>query len=40
MRISPKGRNALASDVYLAQRFTSGEYVTVMGSSEGLGILK
>lgn len=40
MRISAKGRYALASTIYLAQKFDTGEYTTVLSISERLGISK
>ncbi len=40
MRISSKGRYALASAVRLAASYKSGEYVTVISVSEELGISK
>jgi Rrf2 family protein len=40
MRISAKGRYALASMIVMAQHYTSGEYITVISISERLGISK
>lgn len=40
MRISAKGRYALASLTFMAQQYNSGEYVTVITISEELGISK
>ncbi|HEY8344309.1 MAG TPA: Rrf2 family transcriptional regulator [Bacillota bacterium] len=40
MRISAKGRYALATLVYMAQREQNGEYITILSMSEGLGISK
>ena len=40
MRLSAKGRYALAAVVSMAQRHNSGEYVTVIRISETLGISK
>lgn len=40
MRISVKGRYGLASMIYMAQNFNSGEPVTVSSISEKLGISK
>jgi Rrf2 family protein len=40
MRISAKGRYALASTISLAQDFSKGEYTTVLSISEKLGISK
>lgn len=40
MRISAKGRYALASTISLAQDYTKGEYTTVLSISDKLGISK
>lgn len=40
MRISAKGRYALAAAVFLARRYHGGEYIPVIGISERLGISK
>lgn len=40
MKISAKGRYALASTVHMAQRFQSGEYIPVISISDALGISK
>ena len=40
MRISVKGRYALAAMIYMAQHFNNGEYITVISISERLGISK
>ncbi len=40
MRISAKGRYALAAAVRMARQHGSGEYITVISISEGLGISK
>ena len=40
MRISAKGRYALASMISLAKDYTKGEYTTVLSISEKLGISK
>ncbi|WFA09166.1 Rrf2 family transcriptional regulator [Tissierella sp. Yu-01] len=40
MRISSKGRYALASLVYLANKYESGEYIAIFNISESLGISK
>ncbi|WP_250229797.1 RrF2 family transcriptional regulator [Anaeropeptidivorans aminofermentans] len=40
MRISAKGRYALASVVFMAQQHESGEYITILSISEKLGISK
>lgn len=40
MRISTKGRYALAAVVSMAQQYNSGEYITVISISEKLGISK
>ena len=40
MRISAKGRYALASTISLAQDYAKGEYTTVLSISEKLGISK
>lgn len=40
MRISAKGRYALAAMMYMARRYESGESVTVIRISEKLGISK
>ncbi len=40
MRISAKGRYALAATIHLAQNFDSGEYTTVLSISERFGISK
>ena len=40
MRISAKGRYALAALIYMAQREQNGEYITILSISEGLGISK
>jgi len=40
MRISAKGRYALAAVICMAQQYDSGEYITVISISERLGISK
>ena len=40
MKISAKGRYALAAAVYMAACYGSGEYITVISISEKLGISK
>jgi Rrf2 family cysteine metabolism transcriptional repressor len=40
MRISAKGRYALAAMISMAQRYNTGEYITVISISERLGISK
>ncbi len=40
MRISAKGRYALAAVINMAQLYNSGEYITVISISERLGISK
>lgn len=40
MKISAKGRYALASTVYMAACYGGGEYITVISISEKLGISK
>ena len=40
MRISAKGRYALAAAIYLAQQHHPDEYITVISISERLGISK
>ena len=40
MRISTKGRYALAAVVSMAQHYNNGEYITVISISEKLGISK
>ncbi|MGI6004737.1 MAG: RrF2 family transcriptional regulator [Christensenellales bacterium] len=40
MRISAKGRYALAAVTSMAQQYDSGEYITVISISEKLGISK
>lgn len=40
MRISAKGRYALAATIHLAQNYNSGEYTTVLSISERFGISK
>jgi len=40
MRISAKGRYALAAVISMAQQYNSGEYITVISISEKLGISK
>ncbi|MGE4548383.1 MAG: Rrf2 family transcriptional regulator [Intestinibacillus sp.] len=40
MRISAKGRYALAAAICMAQQYGSGEYITVISISEQLGISK
>jgi Rrf2 family protein len=40
MRISAKGRYALAATIHLAQKYDSGEYTTVLSISERFGISK
>ena len=40
MRISAKGRYALASAICMAQQYGTGEYITVISISEKLGISK
>lgn len=40
MRISSKGRYALAAVISMAQRYNTGEYITVISISEKLGISK
>ncbi|NLC76900.1 MAG: Rrf2 family transcriptional regulator, partial [Clostridia bacterium] len=40
MRISAKGRYALAAVTFMAQHYNSGEYITVISIAEELGISK
>lgn len=40
MKISAKGRYALAATIYLSNIFDSGEYTTLISISESLGISK
>jgi len=40
MRISAKGRYALAAVTYMAQQYDNGEYITIISISEKLGISK
>jgi Rrf2 family protein len=40
MRISAKGRYALAATIHLAQKYDAGEYTTVLSISERFGISK
>ena len=40
MRISAKGRYALAAVVSMAQQYQGGEYITLLSISEKLGISK
>lgn len=40
MRISAKGRYALAAMIFMAQQHQSGEYITIISISEQLGISK
>ncbi|NLY92342.1 MAG: Rrf2 family transcriptional regulator [Firmicutes bacterium] len=40
MRISAKGRYALAALTFMAQRYNNGEYITILSISEDLGISK
>lgn len=40
MRISAKGRYALAAVICMAHKYSSGEYITVISISEKLGISK
>ena len=40
MRISTKGRYALAAVISMAQKYTGGEYITAVSISEKLGISK
>lgn len=40
MRISVKGRYALAAGIYLAEQYDSGQPITVISMSEKLGISK
>jgi len=40
MRISAKGRYALAAAISMAQQYGTGEYITVISISEKLGISK
>jgi Rrf2 family cysteine metabolism transcriptional repressor len=40
MRISAKGRYAIAASISLAQNYDAGEYITVMSISEKLNISK
>ncbi|MEL7602247.1 MAG: Rrf2 family transcriptional regulator, partial [Bacillota bacterium] len=40
MRVSAKGRYALAAMLHMAQRADTGEYITVISISERLGISK
>ncbi|WRS28583.1 Rrf2 family transcriptional regulator [Oscillospiraceae bacterium MB08-C2-2] len=40
MRISAKGRYALAAVINMAQQYNNGEYITVINISETLGISK
>ena len=40
MRLSAKGRYALAALTYMAQQYNNGEYITIITISEELGISK
>lgn len=40
MRISAKGRYALAALTFMAQQYNNGEYITIITMSEELGISK
>ena len=40
MRISAKGRYALASVIYMAEKYDGGEYLTAISISDKLGISK
>lgn len=40
MRISAKGRYALAAMIFMAQQYSNGEYITILTISEKLGISK
>ena len=40
MRISAKGRYALAALIYMAQRYKNGEYIAILTIAEDLGISK
>ena len=40
MRISAKGRYALAAAISMAENYSNGEYITVISISEKLGISK
>ena len=40
MRISAKGRYALAALTYMAQRYKNGEYLAILTIAEELGISK
>jgi len=40
MRISAKGRYGLAAMIHMAEKYNSGEYITVISISENLGISK
>ncbi len=40
MRISAKGRYAIAATIYLAKRYANDEYITVISISEELDISK
>ncbi|NLW58987.1 MAG: Rrf2 family transcriptional regulator [Firmicutes bacterium] len=40
MRISAKGRYALAALTYMAQQYNNGEFITVLSIAEDLGISK
>jgi len=40
MRLSAKGRYALAALTYMAQQYNTGEYITIITISEELGISK
>ena len=40
MRISAKGRYALAATIHMAENYGAGEYITVISISEKLGISK
>lgn len=40
MRISAKGRYALAAIISMAQQYNSGEHITVISISEKLGLSK
>lgn len=40
MKISAKGRYALAAMTHMAQRYDSGEYITVLSIADRLGISK
>ena len=40
MRISSKGRYALAAVMDMAQQYANGEYITIISISEKMGISK